>query len=157
MLAEDIGEMLRGRRLTIAVAESCTGGRLGDLITDVPGSSDYFLGGVISYSNDAKIRLLGVKKSTLVTKGAVSREVAIQMADGARKALRADIGVGITGIAGPAGSTPNKPVGLAYIAVSSEAGAVSERYLFKGPRRNVKEQAAEKALRMIDEFLRASR
>lgn len=157
MLAEDIGEMLRGRRLTIAVAESCTGGRLGDLITDVPGSSDYFLGGVISYSNDAKIRLLGVKKSTLVTKGAVSREIAIQMADGARKALRADIGVGITGIAGPAGSTPNKPVGLVYIAVSSEAGAVSERYLFKGPRRNVKEQAAEKALRMIDEFLRSSR
>ena len=119
MLAEEVGKLLRSKGLTVSVAESCTGGRLGDMLTDVPGSSDYFIGGVISYGNDAKVSLLGVKPRTLKAKGAVSEEVAIQMAAGVRTKVGADIGIGITGIAGPAGGTPTKPVGLVYVAVSS--------------------------------------
>lgn len=153
MLAEDIGKTLRARKFTLAVAESCTGGKLGDSITEVPGSSDYFLGGVISYGNDAKIRLLGVDGATLKTKGAVSEEVALQMAAGARKALNADIGVGITGVAGPAGGTPEKPVGLVYIAVSSSGASVCRRNVFKGTRSSIKDQSVQKALAMLREFL----
>jgi len=95
-LAKEIGDLLRSKGLTLSVAESCTGGKLGDLMTDISGSSDYFMGGVISYSNEAKMDLLGVTKSVLESKGAVSEEVAAQMAAGVRKALHADIGVGIT-------------------------------------------------------------
>lgn len=153
MLAGDVGEMLRARGLTMAVAESCTGGKLGDMITDVPGSSDYFVGGVISYSNDAKERFLGVSRSVLATKGAVSEEVADQMASGVRKAFKADIGIGITGIAGPSGATPAKPVGLVYIAVSSGDRSVCVSNNFGGGRENVKMQAAEKALHLLRDFL----
>jgi PncC family amidohydrolase len=153
VLAEDIGKVLRIKKLTLAVAESCTGGKLGDLITEVPGSSDYFLGGVISYSNDAKTSLLGVDATTLKTKGAVSEEVALQMAAGARKILNADIGVGITGVAGPAGGTPQKPVGLVYIAVSSSGASVCRRNVFNGTRSVIKDQSAQKALAMLREFL----
>ena len=153
MLAEDIGKVMRAKKLTLAVAESCTGGKLGDLITEVSGSSDYFLGGVISYSNDAKVRMLGVDAATLKTKGAVSEEVALQMAAGARKALNADIGVGITGVAGPTGGTPLKPVGLVYIAVSSNSASVCRRNVLKGGRSSIKDQSARKALAMLSEFL----
>ncbi len=153
MLTSRIGRLLRERGLTISVAESCTGGKLGDKITDVPGSSDYFLGGVISYSNDAKVALLGVKKSVLVTKGAVSEEVAHQMAAGARKRFHSDIGVGVTGIAGPNGGSVAKPVGLVYIAVSSSKRAVCTRNLFKGSRTEVKRSSTAKAVRMVEEFI----
>jgi len=153
VLAEEIGRTLRGRKKTLAVAESCTGGKLGDMITEVPGSSDYFLGGVISYSNDAKANILGVDRATLEAKGAVSEEVALQMAAGARRALGADIGVGITGVAGPRGGTATKPVGLVYIAVSSGEASVCKRNLFKGSRSSIKNQSAEKALAMLKELL----
>ena len=153
MPARRVGQLLKEKTLTLSVAESCTGGKIGDLITDVPGSSDYFLGGIISYSNDAKIRLLCVDKATLILKGAVSREVAIQMAEGARKVLRSDIGLSATGIAGPSGGTPKKPVGLVYIAVSSKAGAVCSKNLFKGSRMEIKEKSAAKALKMLEEFV----
>lgn len=153
MLAEEVGELLKSKGLTIALAESCTGGKLGDMITEVSGSSDYFLGGVVSYSNQAKVEILGVDKSTLVVKGSVSKEVALQMAAGARKKLHADIGVGITGIAGPTGGTSAKPVGLVYIAVSSGKTAVCTRNLFKGSRHDVKMHSAAKALEMVNEFL----
>lgn len=153
MLADDVGRVLKAKRLTLAVAESCTGGKLGDLITEVPGSSEYFLGGVISYGNDAKVKLLGVDAPTLKTKGAVSEEVALQMATGARKALGADIGVGITGVAGPTGGTPQKPVGLVYIAVSSSSASVCRRNIFKGARSSIKDQSAQKALAMLREFV----
>ena len=139
--------------MTLAVAESCTGGKLGDMITEVPGSSDYFLGGVISYSNDAKADLLGVDRKTLKAKGAVSEDVAVQMAQGARKRLRAAVGVGITGIAGPSGGTPAKPVGLVYIAVNSEKSSVCSRSLFRGSRSEVKRQSAETALEMLRDFI----
>ncbi|MCJ2533187.1 MAG: nicotinamide-nucleotide amidohydrolase family protein, partial [Candidatus Thermoplasmatota archaeon] len=146
MLASDVGKILEQRSLTLAVAESCTGGRLGDAITDVPGSSAYFLGGVISYSNEAKFSLLGVDRSTLESMGAVSEKVALMMADGVRKRLGASIGVGITGISGPTGSTPDKPVGLVCIAVSSSERSFSSRSVFSGSRSDVKAQAVLKAL-----------
>ncbi len=152
-LAKEIGDLLRSKGLTLSVAESCTGGKLGDLMTDISGSSDYFMGGVISYSNEAKMDLLGVTKSVLESKGAVSEEVAAQMAAGVRKALHADIGVGITGIAGPTGATPGKPVGLVYIALSSKDNDLCSRNLFRGSRALVKKQAAGKALKMVKEYL----
>ena len=153
MLAEEVGRLLRSKGLTVSVAESCTGGRLGDMLTDVPGSSDYFLGGIISYSNDAKVSLLGVNSKTLKVKGAVSEEVAIQMATGARTKLGADIGIGITGIAGPAGGTPTKPVGLVYVAVSSRESSECSRNVFRGSRSSIKDQSARKALEMLGKFL----
>jgi len=153
VLASDVGKILEQRSLTLAVAESCTGGRLGDAITDVPGSSAYFLGGVISYSNEAKFSLLGVDRSTLESMGAVSEEVALMMADGVRKRLGASIGVGITGIAGPTGSTHDKPVGLVCIAVSSTERSFSSRSVFSGSRFDVKAQAVLKALEMLSELL----
>jgi nicotinamide-nucleotide amidase len=153
VLAEETGRLLKSRGLTIATAESCTGGKLGDMITEVPGSSDYFLGGIVSYSNQAKLELLGVDKGILDSKGAVSEEVALQMAEGARRKLHADIGVGITGIAGPTGGTVTKPIGLVYIAVSSEKKAVCTRNLFSDSRSDVKTRSAEKALEMVNEFL----
>ena len=153
MLAGSIGRKLRETGRTLAIAESCTGGKLGDLITEVPGSSDYFLGGVVSYSDRAKIDILGVDRSVIAEKGAVSPEVAMMMADGARIRFGADIGVGITGIAGPTGATPTKPVGLVCIAVRSADGSRSDRRVFAGDRSSVKLQAASRALEMIDELL----
>ncbi len=153
VLAEEIGLALRSKRKSLAVAESCTGGKLGDMLTEVPGSSDYFLGGVISYSNDSKVTLLGVDRETLRAKGAVSEEVALQMAAGARRALGADIGVGVTGVAGPGGGTHDKPAGLVYIAVSTGEASVCRRNVFKGSRSSVKKQSAEKALSMLKDLL----
>lgn len=153
MLAEEVGKLLKERGLTVAVAESCTGGKLGDMLTEVAGSSEYFLGGIISYSNLAKVELLGVDEEVLKIKGAVSEEVALQMAAGTRKRLHAGIGVGITGIAGSSGGTPAKPVGLVYIAVSSDKASTCLGNQFKGSRSEVKYQSAEKALQMLKEFV----
>ena len=153
MLADEVGRGLRDRGYTISVAESCTGGLLGDMITDVPGSSDYFLGGVISYSDDAKVSMLGVDEGVLRSKGAVSQEVAIQMASGVRSKFGSTIGVGITGIAGPSGGTQAKPVGLVFISVCSATSTVCKRHVFDGPRESVKRQAAERALGLVLEFV----
>jgi PncC family amidohydrolase len=153
VLARDAGKLLKRHGLTVSVAESCTGGRLGDRFTDIPGSSEYFNGGVISYTNRAKVDLLDVHESALILKGAVSEEVARQMAAGVRKALNSHIGIGITGIAGPTGATPTKPVGLVYICVSSDKGTKCTRNLFKGSRLRVKNQAVEKALLMLIDFV----
>jgi PncC family amidohydrolase len=153
VLADEIGTLLKSRGITIAVAESCTGGKLGDMITDVPGSSDYFLGGIVSYSNRVKMELLGVDKGILDSEGAVSEAVALLMAAGVRRELHADIGVSITGIAGPAGGTVAKPVGLVFIAVSSNKDSVCLRNLFVGSRTDVKTRSAVKALEMIKDFL----
>ena len=153
MLADELGQLLASSKLTLAVAESCTGGRLGDAITDVSGSSAYFLGGIVSYSNDAKEGLLGVESATLESKGAVSEEVALMMADGVRRRFGADIGVGITGIAGPTGETPGKPVGLVFIAVCSSERCVCTRNQFSGSRSDVKSGAVETAMRMVLDFL----
>jgi len=152
-LSEEVGELLRSRKETLAVAESCTGGKVGDLITDVPGSSDYFLGGIVSYSNEAKVKLLGVSSGTLRSKGAVSEEVAIQMARGVRERTGSTYGIGITGIAGPTGGSEAKPVGLVYVAVASATEQVCERKVFNGTRAEVKTAAAEHALQMFLKFI----
>lgn len=144
-----IGKALREKGLKLAVAESCTGGLLSSMITDIPGSSDYFEGAVVAYANSAKAGKLGVKSSTLASKGAVSKETAWEMARGAGKAFKADVSAAITGIAGPGGGTAKKPVGLVYIAVSKGSRTTVKRFLFKGGRKAVKRQSAEAALRML--------
>ena len=149
-----VGQALRARRLTLALAESCTGGLIGHRLTNVAGSSDYFLGGIVAYAYEAKERLLGVHHETLYQHGAVSRETAIEMARGARVALGADVGVSVTGIAGPAGGLPDKPVGLTWVAVSTRDGERAEQFLWKGDRLANKEQSAEAALLLLLETVK---
>lgn len=119
-LEQVVVQEMTARGLTLATAESCTGGLMGKRITDVPGASAYYLGGVVSYQNEVKENLLGVRHETLITKGAVSEDTACQMAEGVRKALGADIGISTTGVAGPGGGTPEKPVGLIYVGISTK-------------------------------------
>jgi PncC family amidohydrolase len=148
-----IGKLLTAAGLTLALAESCTGGLVCSRITDVPGSSDYLKGGAVTYSNAAKQQLLGVEADTLETAGAVSEQTALQMARGARRLFGADIGVSVTGIAGPGGGTPEKPVGLVYVAISTGDGDRCERHLWKGDRRQNKASSAEAALLMVQRHL----
>jgi PncC family amidohydrolase len=144
-----VGKTLQSRNWTLAIGESCTGGLLSHRITNVPGSSEYFLGGVVAYAYEAKERLLGVRHNTLYRHGAVSRETALGMARGARRALGADIGMSITGIAGPGGGMPDKPVGLTWVAVSTREGDWAEQHMWKGDRSSNKEQSVDAALSML--------
>ena len=148
-LEQVVGDGLRQRGLTLAVAESCTGGLLSKRITDVPGCSDYYLGGVCSYANEVKMKVLGVRKETLDTVGAVSPEVAEQMAEGVAHALGADVGVGITGVAGPGGGTDEKPVGLVYISVWHRGQHFTRKMKSTNGRDRVRMQAASTALDLI--------
>ncbi|MDP6966385.1 MAG: competence/damage-inducible protein A [Candidatus Marinimicrobia bacterium] len=148
-LEEAVGRELREKGLTIAVAESCTGGLLGDRFTNVPGSSVYFLGGVVSYSNEAKMNLLGVQNDTLVEHGAVSEETAVEMAQGVRQLFQADTGISVTGISGPDGGTPEKPVGLTFIAIDYSGDVSVKRLMFLRDRRFNKELAAQTALNLV--------
>lgn len=152
-LALQVGERLWRCGLTLATAESCTGGLLGHRLTNVSGSSDYFLGGVIAYSNAAKVALLGVDREVLEREGAVSEAVARQMAEGVRRLFHADVGVGITGLAGPTGGTAEKPVGLVYIAVAAAEGGRCERQVWPYDRLGNKEASADRALGMVRELL----
>lgn len=142
-------ESLRARKKTLATAESCTGGLVGDLLTNIPGSSDVFLGGMVTYSNLAKKTLLKIPASTLKKHGAVSAETALRMAKNVRKLFKATFGIGISGIAGPGGGTKSKPVGVVFVAVAAPKQALSRKFRFKGTRRQVKAQAAEQALKLI--------
>ena len=157
MLEKEVGELLRKHRLTLATAESCTGGLLSHRITNVPGSSDYFIGGVVAYSNQVKKDLLGVRDETLRSAGAVSEETALQMARGVRERLKADIGIGITGIAGPGGGTPAKPVGLVYVAISAPDYERCERFLWHEDREGNKRLSSEAALEMLHRYLKLAR
>ena len=148
-LEQVVGDGLRQRGLTLAVAESCTGGLLSKRITDIPGCSDYYLGGVCSYANSVKMNVLGVKKETLDTVGAVSPEVAEQMAEGVARALGADVGVGTTGIAGPGGGTDDKPVGLVYISVWYKGQHFTRKMQSMNGRDRIRMQAASTALDLI--------
>ena len=148
-----VGPLLLVRGLTLATAESCTGGLIGSLLTDVSGSSDYFLGGVIAYSNEVKRSVLGVQRETLDTAGAVSREVALQMAHGVRRLLTTDYALAVTGIAGPTGGTPDKPVGLVYIALVGPQVERCERHVWEGDRIENKIASARRALQMLIEHL----
>lgn len=150
---EVVGHLLREGGLTLAVAESCTGGLLSHRITDVPGSSDYYLGSVTAYANAVKERLLGVPRDVLETVGAVSRETALAMARGARRLLGADLALSVTGIAGPGGGTPQKPVGRTYIALAAPDGEWVEEHRWTGDRSANKAASASAALALLRWYL----
>jgi len=152
-LEKRVGEALRRHGLRLAAAESCTGGLVGHRITNIPGSSTYYMGSVIAYAYEAKVRLLDVKWETLEAHGAVSSQVVSEMALGVRHALAADIGVSISGIAGPGGGTPEKPVGLVCFGLSAPDGIWSTRQKFEGDRIAVKEQAADFILNYTLQYL----
>ena len=153
-LPDMVGQMLCARGYTISCAESCTGGLLTSTLTDVPGSSAYVMGSVVSYSNDVKSRILHVAEGALAAHGAVSPETARAMAEGVRNLMQTDVGVGITGIAGPGGGSPEKPVGLVYIAVSTLGKTSVEKNVFSGVRAEIKRAAVNKALAMVQEMIR---
>jgi PncC family amidohydrolase len=152
-LALEIGDMLRERKLTLGCVESATGGLLSSIITDIPGSSDYYKGSITSYSNQVKVNLAGVSKETLEKYGAVSPRVAVEMAFGGRKALDVDICLSDTGIAGPGGATDKKAVGLFYLGLSHKNGTFNRRLNLTGDRQQNREAAAKEALLWLKEYL----
>ena len=152
-LEQEVGNLLRQKGLTLGVVESATGGLISHLITNIPGSSDYYKGSVTAYSNEVKIKVVGVKEDTINKYGAVSYQVAEEMAQGGRKILAVDICLADTGIAGPSGATPGKPVGLFYIGLSHQTGTYSQKHNFQGNREQNKHRAAEAALSWLKEYL----
>jgi PncC family amidohydrolase len=152
-LEERLGYLLKARGWTLAVAESCTGGLVADRITNIPGASEYFLGGIVAYANAAKEHFLGVGASTLETHGAVSRETALEMARGVRRAFGADLAIAVTGIAGPGGAQAGKPVGLTFVGLSGPAGERVDRHVWPEDRQGNKALSAEAALKMLLEEL----
>jgi nicotinamide-nucleotide amidase len=152
-LEQEVGNLLRQKGLTLGIVESATGGLISHLITNVPGSSDYYKGSVTAYSNEAKTKVVGVKEDTINKYGAVSHQVAEEMAQDGRKILAADICLADTGIAGPSGATPRKPVGLFYIGLSHQAGTYSQKHYFQGSREQNKRSAVEAALSWLKEYL----
>jgi len=152
-LEERVSELMWRYRLTLAVAESCTGGLIGHRLTNVAGSSSYFIASIVAYAYEAKEALLGVPHDVLVREGAVSEAVVLAMARGVRKALRVDIGLAVTGIAGPGGATPTKPVGLTYIALVAPGIERVRRHVWSGDRASNKQQSAEAVLRLLLDYL----
>lgn len=152
-LEEVVGKLLSQKKLTIAIAESCTGGLVSNRITNVPGSSNYFERGIVSYSNESKIEILEVPKELIESVGAVSAEVVEAMAEGIRKLAHSDIGIAISGIAGPGGGTEAKPVGTVFIGISHEKEVSSRRFQFKGTREEIKLISSEVALDRIRKFI----
>ena len=164
-MEEIIGGILKKKGLTLSIAESCSGGLVSNLVTNVPGASNYFMGSVVSYSNDVKKKILNVPAMFLRRYGAVSSPVAIKMAEGIRVLIKTDLGLGITGIAGPVfsgglrkrrpvGETKNKPVGLVYIALSSDKGTAVEKFNFYGERTEIKKRTADAAFAMLWKYLK---
>jgi len=158
-LEAEIGRLIReyraktGKLLTIGTVESATGGRIADRITNVAGSSDYFKGSVVAYSNQAKIAVLGVKEATIENYGAVSQQTALEMARGGKRLLDVDICISDTGIAGPSGATAEKPLGLFYVGLAARGASLSEKHVFHGNRRENKRHATEAALSMLRQYL----
>ena len=152
-LALQVHARLVNSALTLAFAESCTGGLIADLITDISGSSAYFLGSAVTYANSAKRGIVGVREETLAAHGAVSAETAAEMAQGARRAYGTDIAASVTGIAGPTGATPGKPVGLVYIHLSAKGAEWGERHVWPGDRLANKALSAEAVLRLVLRYL----
>lgn len=148
-----VGRMLRERELTLALAESCTGGLLGYRITRVPGSSDYYRGTVVAYATDVKERVLGVDREVLLEHGAVSEMTVREMACGVRELMDADVALAVTGIAGPGGGMPEKPVGLVYVGLVVPEGEVVERYVFGGDREENRARSVEVALALMRRYL----
>jgi len=149
ILASEVVSLLCGKNMTLSTAESCTGGGIGFALTSVSGSSAAYLGGVVSYANKVKEKLLGVPTKTLFDHGAVSEQTAVAMAEGVKRLIGSDISVSVTGIAGPASDDTNKPVGLVYIAVSTSNGTAFKEYRFTGNRASVREQSICAALQLL--------
>jgi PncC family amidohydrolase len=156
-LEELVGRLLTEQGLTVAVAESCTGGLIAHQLTNMPGSSAYFIGGVVAYANEVKGRVLGVSGETMAAHGAISEETVREMARGARRLFDTDVAISATGIAGPTGGTPQKPVGLVYVALAAQDFEHCERHLWQGDRLENKQQTAEAALEMLRQYLEARR
>ncbi len=152
-IEQDVGNLLRQKGLTLGAVESATGGLISHLVTNVPGSSDYYKGSVTAYSNEVKIKVVGVKEETINKYGAVSPQVAEEMAQGGRKVLAVNICLADTGIAGPTGATPGKPVGFFYIGLSHQTGTYSQKHTFQGDREQNKLHAAQAALGWLKEYL----
>jgi len=155
----EIAELIReyqastGKLLTIGTAESATGGRIADKLTNVPGSSDYFKGSLVAYSNEIKINVLGVRRETIENYGAVSSQTAIEMAEGGKRLLDVDICLSDTGIAGPSGGSSEKPVGLFHIGLAAKGSGLSQKFVFHGNREKNKRDAAEAALNILKQYL----
>ena len=147
--AERLVSLLTARQMTCATAESCTGGGIGAAITSISGASAVYKGGIISYANEAKENLLGVKSEILAQHGAVSPETAAQMAQGARQRLKVDLAVSVTGVAGPTGGTPEKPVGLVWFGVASARGTFTEKHILAGDRAAIRAATAEQAMELL--------
>ena len=148
-----IGDLLRKKGWTLSIAESCTGGLVSDRITDVSGSSDYFIGGMVNYSNESKSKHLGVPSNDIKKYGAVSPQVAKKMAQGVREAFRTTFGLSTTGVAGPTGGTKRSPVGRVFVGLARGRKVWVKKLNLKGARREIKERAAEKALQFFYEIL----
>ncbi len=146
---KEVAQICLGNNIKLGVAESCTGGYISKVITDIPGSSKFFVGGIISYSNEVKVKILGVKSKTLRAYGAVSYETAKEMVKGVRRILKTDISVAVTGIAGPTGGSIEKPVGTVYIGIDIKGGTNVYKYHFKGVRDSVRKQSVKKVGEMI--------
>jgi PncC family amidohydrolase len=148
-----VGEQLLQHNLTLATAESCTGGLIADRITNIPGSSEYFRGGIVAYAYEAKVALLDVSWDTLRTYGAVSKETVIEMARGVRIALGADLAISVSGIAGPGGGLPDKPVGTTWIGLSTTEGDWARKFVWQGDRLENKALSADAALQFVIDYL----
>lgn len=148
-----LGQLLKERGLNLATAESCTGGLIADWITNVPGSSDYFRGGIVAYAYEAKVALLDVSWDTLRTYGAVSKETVIEMARGVRVAFGADLAISVSGIAGPGGGLPDKPVGTTWIGLSTTEGDWARKFVWQGDRLKNKALSAEAAIQFVLDYL----
>ena len=154
-LKAEIGKLLRESGLKLSVAESATGGIVASMLIDIPGSSDYFLGGVVSYANQVKMKVLGVREETLQNYGAVSPETAAEMADGVKRLMNTDIAVADTGIAGPTGGSNDKPIGLFYLGISTREGTLTEKHVFQGDRAENRMNAAMAMLNLLHRQLKS--
>jgi PncC family amidohydrolase len=153
MLEEILRDHIHTHKLTLATAESCTGGLVSDRITNIAGSSEYFPGGIVAYSYEAKASLLGVSWDTLNAHGAVSEEVVLEMAHGARKSFNADIGISVSGIAGPTGGLPDKPVGTTWFGLATNDGEWARHFVWDGDRAQNKHHSSEAALQFVIDYL----
>ncbi|MBM3249283.1 MAG: CinA family protein [Candidatus Omnitrophica bacterium] len=153
-IVNQIHSLLIKRQKSVAVAESCTGGLLSELLTDLSGSSEYFILGIVAYSNAAKMRILNVLPRLIAKNGAVSGAVARKMARSVRSLAKSDFGLGITGIAGPTGGTPQKPIGTIFISIDGKTRSICKKFLFKGNRQTIRKKSALKALEMLKELIK---
>jgi nicotinamide-nucleotide amidase len=144
-----VSRLLKEQKKTVAFAESCTGGLVSKLLTDSAGASDIFLEGIVTYHNDSKIKRLGVSKNTLVKHGAVSEQTALAMARGMKRSAGSDLAVSVTGIAGPTGDTPDKPLGLVWIGLATDEGVKAHKFVFGGDRATVRQRAAQNAFNLL--------